>query len=62
MKGGYPKPEVVADLTRPNFGDKSEDIRITQKHLDEAELLKEAGVLAQGEKAADLRIPDLGVD
>jgi hypothetical protein len=46
MKGGYPKSEVVPDLTRPNFGDKDEEILISQKHEAEAELLKDAGALA----------------
>ena len=36
MKGGYPQPEVIPDLKRPNFGDKDEDIKLTAQNLEEA--------------------------
>jgi hypothetical protein len=30
MKGEYPQPEVIPDLTRPNFGDHDDEIAYTK--------------------------------
>jgi hypothetical protein len=30
MKGTFPKEEPIADLTRPNFGDNDEDVKLTK--------------------------------
>jgi len=37
MKGTFPQPEVIPDLTRPNFGDKDNDVAVTQSNIDLAE-------------------------
>jgi hypothetical protein len=29
MKGTFPQPVPIPDLTRPNFGDKDEEVAIT---------------------------------
>ena len=41
MKAEYPRPEVIADLTRPNFGDHDEEIAYTQRNIRNAEELHE---------------------
>ena len=51
MKGTFPQPVPIPDLTRPNFGDKDEEVAITQsnialaegKHLSRPHLVKSWG-------------------
>ena len=38
MKGTFPTPEVIHDLTRPNFGDHDVEIAYTQKNIQDAEV------------------------
>jgi len=47
MKGTFPTPEVIPDLTRPNFGDRDEEIAYTQKNIQNAEALHEATLHAE---------------
>ena len=47
MKGEYPQPEVIADLTRPNFGDHDVEIAYTQKNIQDAETNHEATLHAE---------------
>jgi hypothetical protein len=42
MQGTFPKPEVIPDLTRPNFGDHDVEIAYTQKNIENAEANLEA--------------------
>ena len=42
MKGEYPQPEVIPDLTRPNFGDHDEEVAYTQRNIQNAEILHES--------------------
>ena len=46
MKNEYPQPEVIADLTRPNFGDHDEEIAYTQQNILNAEVLHESSMHA----------------
>jgi len=47
MKNEYPRPEVIPDLTRPNFGDRDEEIAYTQSNIHNAEELHEATLHAE---------------
>ncbi len=47
MKGTFPTPEVIPDLTRPNFGDHDEEIAYTQNNIHNAEALHEATLHAE---------------
>ena len=47
MKETFPTPEVIPDLTRPNFGDRDEEIAYTQKNIQNAEALHEATLHAE---------------
>jgi hypothetical protein len=38
MQGTFPKPEVIPDLTRPNFGDHDVEIAYTQKNIQYEEV------------------------
>lgn len=42
MRGTFPKEVPIPDLTRPNFGDKDEEIFFTQKNILDAEIKHEA--------------------
>jgi hypothetical protein len=42
MKGTFPQPVPIPDLTRPNFGDHDEEIAYTQRNIRNAEALHEA--------------------
>ena len=42
MKGTFPQPVPIPDLTRPNFGDKDEEVAITQSNIALAEGKHEA--------------------
>ena len=63
MRGTYPKPEVIPDLTRPNFGDQDEEVKFTQKNIKDAEKFHEATLNAEFVKSKpipDLRRPNFG--
>ena len=42
MRDTFPKEVPIPDLTRPNFGDKDEEIFFTQKNILDAEIKHEA--------------------
>lgn len=63
LKGTFPKEVPIPDLTRPNFGDKDEEIFETQKNILAAEIKHEAILKAEFYKPnpiPDLRLPNFG--
>ena len=65
MSDKFPKEVPIPDLTRPNYGDKDEDVTTTQSSIITAEIKHEASLNAEFFKDApikDLRRHDYGVD
>jgi hypothetical protein len=63
MKGTFPQPVPIPDLTRPNFGDKDEEVAITQSNIALAEGKHEATLHAEFSHPSpipDLRRPEFG--
>ena len=42
IKAEYPRPEVIADLTRPNFGEHDDDVAATKASIELAESMHES--------------------
>ena len=57
MKGSFPQPEVIPDLTRPNYGEKDQDVAATQSSIELAEGMHQATLHAAFDHP--LPIPDL---
>lgn len=63
MKGYWPFRETIADLRRPNYGDKDVEIEYTHKNIENAEKRLKSKLKASfGKKVPipDLRRPDFG--
>ena len=63
MKGTFPQPVPIPDLTRPNYGDKDEEVAITQSNIALAEGKHEATLHAEFSHPSpipDLRRPEFG--
>jgi len=63
MKSIFPKEEPIPDLTRPNFGDNDDDVKLTQKNIKDSEILHAATLHAEFLKekpTPDLRRPNFG--
>lgn len=63
MKGTFPVKESIPDLTRPNFGDKDDEVTATQSNIELAEGKLEATLHAEFTHPTpipDLRRPEFG--
>jgi len=57
MKGSFPQPETIPDLTRPNYGEKDEEVAVTQSNIELAEGMHQATLHAAFDHPPP--IPDL---
>lgn len=63
MKGEFPREVPIPDLTRPNFGDNDDDVKLTKQNIKDAEILHAATLKAEFFKEKpipDLRRPNFG--